>query len=246
MPTWNRGGVIQNAIRSIIDQTYENWELIIVDDGSTDATKLVIDTFSHPQIKYFPIEHQNNISRVRNIGNQLANGELIVVQDSDDLSFPDRLEEIVKCFDETGADIVYHGAYNTYRDPYTNAVARRVKPAQPFDRDRLKSEQYIPGQVAYTKKAITETPYDESITLMDDLVMLLEFAYTDKKFAAIFKNLYEYVGSADSINIRGEVDGRRRQDAIILVKLLKDKYGVDVNATMTKSILGEVITTDTV
>src|ERR1700747_2739274 len=99
LPTWNRGNRIQNAIRSIVDQTYTNWELIIIDDGSTDNTKNVVRDFANPKIKYFYVEHLNNISKARNLCVEHAQGDILVVQDSDDMSFPDRLEEIVRCFD---------------------------------------------------------------------------------------------------------------------------------------------------
>ena len=95
MPTYNRGGVIVNAIRSVIDQTFTDWELIIVDDGSTDNTERVVKSFYDPRIKYHKIEHTGYVSKVRNAGNKLAKGEIIVVHDSDDVAFPDRLEEIV-------------------------------------------------------------------------------------------------------------------------------------------------------
>src|SRR3990167_5599743 len=100
MPTWNRANIIQHAIRSVVDQTFKDWELIIVDDGSEDHTKRIVEEFAHPRIKYIKAEHSGHVSKVRNIGNQAASGEIIVVHDSDDIAFPDRLEEIVKAFED--------------------------------------------------------------------------------------------------------------------------------------------------
>lgn len=242
LPTWNRGGRVGHAIRSIIDQSFEDWELVVIDDGSEDGTGRVVKDFAHPRIKYHKIEHQNNISRVRNIGNQLAQGEIIVVQDSDDLSFPDRLEWI----DETfalfpSADIVYHGMYLTFPDPYIGGITRKVRHADAFSRDRLKKEQYIPGQIAYTKKHAMEVPYNEEVVLCDDYMFLLESAYQDKVFVPIHRNLYEYFASPDSINVKGEMDGRRRHDIMTMLRILRDKYGVDAHATLTKQVGGEVI-----
>src|SRR3990167_9337853 len=100
MPTYNRGHVIQNAVRSIVDQTFKEWELIIVDDGSSDSTKRVVESFANPRIKYFKLEHTGHITKIRNFGNQQASGDIIVVQDSDDQSLQDRLEEIMRAFEE--------------------------------------------------------------------------------------------------------------------------------------------------
>lgn len=246
LPTWNRCQVIQNAIRSIIDQTYEDWEFIIVDDGSTDSTERVVKDFAHPRIKYHKIEHQNNISRVRNIGNSLATGEIIVVQDSDDLSFPDRLEVIVETFNANpDTDVVYHGMYVRSYDPYNNAITRAVRPAQAYSKERLLSEQFIPGQIAYRKNI--GIGYNDQIPLIDDYMFLLELALNDKKFTPLYKNLYEYVGSQDSINVLGEFDGRRRRDVETLLLILKEKYGIDAHATLTKNIIsGPVISQETI
>ena len=234
LPTWNRCERIPNAIRSIIDQTYREWELIIVDDGSTDSTMRVVLDFAHPRVKYHKIEHQNNISKVRNIAASLSKGEIIIVQDSDDLSFPDRLEEIAKCFEETNADVVYHGAYLRNHYPFSGVVTRNVRRALPFDRDRILKEQYINGQFAYTKKTWEDVKYNEEIPLCDDYMFLIELTLQNKKFHALDKNLYEYVFSDDSINIQGEADGRRKKDAETMIRILKEKYGIDASATLTK------------
>lgn len=247
LPTWNRANRIAGAIRSIIDQSYENWELIVLDDGSTDGTERIVKNFAHPRVKYHKIDHQNNISRVRNIGNKLATGDIIVVQDSDDLSFPDRLEWIVDAFQNNPtAEVVYHGIYLSFIDPYNGAIIRKVRHAEQFDRDRLKKEQYIPGQIAYLKKTWEEIPYNEDIVLMDDFAFLVELAYSGKEFYRLNRNLYEYISSPDSVNVSGEMDGRRREDVKKLIDVLKNKYGVEAHATLTKQSEGRVFEQETI
>lgn len=235
MPCWNRASIIQNAIRSIIDQTVTNWEFIIVDDGSTDGTKRVVESFADPRVMYKKIEH-SGIPKSRNIGNSMARADIIMVQDSDDVSLPDRIEEILKAFEENPeADLVYHGVYHRYYDPYHDAISRAVKPAMPFDKERLLREQYIPGHVAYKKIRIMEVPYDEGMSSMDDYQMLLEFALHGFKIVPLFKNLYEYVQQDDSNNIITEMDGRRKKDTEFLLGILKDKYGLEMHATLTRT-----------
>ena len=85
VPTYNRAHLIGETIQSIIDQTYSNWELIIVDDGSIDDTKKVVDKFSDRRIQYLAIDHCGIFGKVRNVGMQKARGELIAFLDSDDL-----------------------------------------------------------------------------------------------------------------------------------------------------------------
>lgn len=87
-PTYNRAHTLQTAINSALNQTYPNWELLIVDDGSTDATKQLIDKVKDKRIKYL---YQNNggPSKARNYGVGQARGEWVMYLDSDDELLPE-------------------------------------------------------------------------------------------------------------------------------------------------------------
>ena len=90
IPTYNRAQLIAKAIESVLQQTFSDWELIIVDDGSTDNTKDVVQSYSDKRIIYL---HQKNAERseARNNGIRNANGQYICFLDSDDYYMPDRL-----------------------------------------------------------------------------------------------------------------------------------------------------------
>ena len=94
LPTFNRGHMIRLATESVISQTYNDWELIIVDDGSTDDTKDIIDKFIviDNRVKYL---YQNNKERsaARNNGIKEAKGDWICFLDSDDIYYTNHLEE---------------------------------------------------------------------------------------------------------------------------------------------------------
>lgn len=83
MPTYNRGLLIGKAIESVISQVYENWELLIIDDGSIDNTKDVVNKFKDQRIKYHYQDNQER-SAARNNGINLAIGDFICFLDSDD------------------------------------------------------------------------------------------------------------------------------------------------------------------
>jgi glycosyltransferase involved in cell wall biosynthesis len=103
MITYNRGDLIEESVRSVMAQTYENWELIIVDDGSEDDTEQVIDRLSSPKIRYTKINHCGLLGKVRNLGMKMATGKYIAFQDSDDLWLPNKLDvqvELLKRFPE--------------------------------------------------------------------------------------------------------------------------------------------------
>ena len=98
MPVYNRSLLLSRAIDSVLKQTYHDFELVIVDDGSTDETQYLLNFY----LKTYPdkiIVHRNEsnlgVSNSRNIGNKLARGKYIVVLDSDDYFLPDFLENAV-------------------------------------------------------------------------------------------------------------------------------------------------------
>ena len=94
MPSWNTGKFIAESIQSVINQTYSNWELIIVDDCSNDNTDSVVKQFlSDSRIKYFKNEHNSGAAVTRNKALREANGEWIAFLDSDDLWLPEKLEK---------------------------------------------------------------------------------------------------------------------------------------------------------
>ena len=92
MPSWNTERFIAETIQSVIDQTYTNWELIIVDDCSMDNTDEVVASFKDERIKYFHNERNSGAALTRNRAMREAKGELIAFLDSDDLWTPEKLE----------------------------------------------------------------------------------------------------------------------------------------------------------
>jgi glycosyltransferase involved in cell wall biosynthesis len=92
IPTYNRLVLVQQAIASVIKQTYWNWELIIVDDGSDDGTPEAIITMNDPRIKLLTKPHTGNIAMMRNAGVHGGSGEWLAFLDSDDIWFPRKLE----------------------------------------------------------------------------------------------------------------------------------------------------------
>lgn len=85
MPSWNTGKFIKESIQSVINQTYTNWELIIVDDCSNDNTDKIVDLFNDKRIRYFKNTRNIGAALTRNRALREARGEWIAFLDSDDL-----------------------------------------------------------------------------------------------------------------------------------------------------------------
>lgn len=113
IPTYNRGHVLSRAIQSVLNQTYQDFELIIVDDGSTDHTEKLVKSFASEKIRYIRHAANKGPSAARNTGIRSAKGNYIAFQDSDDEWMPDKLEKQIKAFEKAPPEvaIVYTGCH---------------------------------------------------------------------------------------------------------------------------------------
>lgn len=108
---YNEEKYIKGAIESVLAQTYKNFELILVSDGSTDRSEEIVDSFNDERIKRVYCKENGGLSRARNIGYEYASGDYIVNFDADDLLMPEKLEKQV-AYMETHTDIlVVSGGY---------------------------------------------------------------------------------------------------------------------------------------
>jgi glycosyltransferase involved in cell wall biosynthesis len=98
--TYNRAHLLPRAIKSVLNQTYRNFELIIVDDGSTDDTESVCRSFGDPRIKYHRHQHNKGVLGARNTALDLASGDYIASLDDDDELVPQALQTAVNKFAE--------------------------------------------------------------------------------------------------------------------------------------------------
>lgn len=117
LPTYNRADLLPAAIESILNQTYQNFELIIVDDGSTDNTTELLNAYRQKdkRVKIIRSFENRGISYARNQGNITARGKYIAVMDSDDISLPDRLKKQV-AFMEENPDVTVAGSWKQELD----------------------------------------------------------------------------------------------------------------------------------
>lgn len=100
MPSYNTEKYIANSIRSVVAQTYTNWELLIVDDCSTDNTDEIVAEFRDKRIKYLKNEKNSGAAISRNRALREARGKWIAFLDSDDLWLPEKLEKQLRFMEE--------------------------------------------------------------------------------------------------------------------------------------------------
>ena len=107
MNCYNGEAYLFESIKSVLSQTYENWELIFWDNLSTDKSKEILEGFSDKRIKYFKADHFSTLYEARNLAIKKSIGQFISFLDVDDWWVPEKLEVQIKCFESSEVGLVY-------------------------------------------------------------------------------------------------------------------------------------------
>jgi glycosyltransferase involved in cell wall biosynthesis len=197
IPTYNRSDLIEETLDSILAQTYINWECIIVDDGSTDATGKVINEYikRDNRFQYYsrPIDTIKGANACRNYGFELSKGVYIKWFDSDDVMLPNLLEKQILSFnndvDVSVCKLIYYD-FNLGISIKENAI---------FSKYLI--EDYFTGKIAFYisgplwKRRFLENQtdlFDVSITNLDDWDFNLRMLYQKPKIVYLEEALIKY------------------------------------------------------
>ena len=145
--TYNRAHMVTEAIDSVLKQSFKDFELIVVDNYSSDNTESVVKSYNDKRIRYF--KHQNNgfIGVNRNYGIKKSRGEYIAFLDDDDLWLPKKLEKQVELLDSNKElGLVYSDTYimDSNGNLRENTYFRRIKPARGNAFNELLQDNFIP------------------------------------------------------------------------------------------------------
>ena len=240
--TYNRSDFLKTSMECILLQTWQNFEYIVIDDGSTDGTETVVKSFDDKRIKYIKNECNIGLSKSKNVGLANASGDFVVYQDDDDFCRLDKMEKEISSFlglsDEYGmvyCESINHAARLLGR----NDIPPIIIPARNIP--LVRKEGYIfptllPGNiitstaVMFRKKALDEVGgFDQELFAYEDWEMNLRMA---RKFMAFFipEPLYDYYQRPNTL-ISKKDDAHRR-------KVLKSLYDIDVKYSADRMKLG--------
>ena len=176
IPTYNRAGYLCQALDSVFDQSFEPWEVIVVDDGSSDATPDVVRSFGQ-RVRYECQDHQG-VAAARNLGLALASGDLIAWLDSDDRWKPRFLSTVVPVLEEQlEVDGVYTGFLHIDAEGTEHKRSTRcVPPEELFD--RLVEGNFIvtPALVVRSRCFRKVGHFDTQLRVAEDYDMWLRLA----------------------------------------------------------------------
>ncbi len=188
--TFNRSLYCKEAIQSVLSQTYQDFELLVLDNSSKDDTEKIVRGFNDARIRY--IRHEPlNIAKARNLGWQGARGEYIAYLDDDDLWLPNKLEAELSIFEKKGSEValVYGGFFKIDTD------GNKIKEHHPVLQGKILEEILIPkddftgsASNAMIRKSALEAlrGYDNHIVTGEDWELYLRLAnrytieYTDE------------------------------------------------------------------
>ena len=178
MPTYNtQESHLREAIQSVLNQTFADFEFLILDDGSASAAEIreIVLSFADPRIKFFENEKNLGISASRNKLLKMARGEYIAVHDHDDISLPERLRQEVDFLDQNPDVGVVSGAFYTiHRSPRHRGKITRYPADNEFIEEFLLFSCVIPHQAAMIRKKILEENgvfYEEDYSPSEDYAM---------------------------------------------------------------------------
>ena len=182
IPTYNRIHTLPASVDSVLKQTYENLELIIMDDGSTDGTEEYVKNIADERVRYRKADKNMGPSAARNMGAKLAKGEYLAFQDSDDEWAPDKLERQMKLMMDNGDISLVYSEFCLYRNGELLAVipSRNI----PYEEKQgslfsylllypLISTQTI---LIRTKAFIVEGGFNETLKAYEDFEFTMRFA----------------------------------------------------------------------
>ena len=174
LPTFNRGYCIQRSIKSVLCQTFPSFELIIVDDASTDETAQLISKIKDQRIKYIAHKKQLGAGASRNTGIKAAKGIYVAFQDSDDIWMADKLKEQVKALNKSNqrARAVFSAFWriNGNKKTYVPKASHNIYPSHQNLHSKLLYGNFIgtPFLLA-EKELLVETGFfDQNLSLLED------------------------------------------------------------------------------
>ena len=189
MSVYNDQDNITNAIKSILDQTYQDFEFLIIDDCSTDNTYEIAKKFTKdPRIKLFKNKRNIGLTKSLNILIGKSNGNYIFRQDSDDVSLPQRFQSQLNVLEEDIYQVCTSRAINIQNDKIVPGISSWI----PKKISIKYKNPYIHGTLAIKKTLLNSIGnYDEDYYYAQDFKLFLDLIQNNQKIYEIKKPLYK-------------------------------------------------------
>ena len=197
--TFQRPDKLLKAIKSVQNQTYPDWEMIVVSDGIDSATRAVVEAFRDPKVRYFEIKHFGNHSRPKNKGIMEAKGDYIAFLDDDNQYRPDHLNVLMKGMEREMVDVVYGDRWIIDED---KQFPSQLGVFSDFDQEKIFKSNYIDtSDVLVKKEALFDLGgCDERFKRFCDWNLWVRMVKAGKRFKRVPLVITDYYLSSDSMS----------------------------------------------
>ncbi|MDY4693742.1 MAG: glycosyltransferase family 2 protein [Blautia sp.] len=206
IPAYNVEKLITKALESVRKQTYQNYEIVVVNDGSKDDTEKVVGNYSesHPDMKIIYERQKNGGAAVaRSRGIELSTGDYIAFLDADDIWYPQKLESVLKCINEDKGDFYYNGEMEIGIDG-----SKRESNYRQLNEDAL-SDMIINGNPISTSTVVVRADllkkyqtFNDGIRYAEDFSCWISLARAGLRFYYIPEILGEYIRNENGLTLR--------------------------------------------
>jgi len=182
IPTYNRAALIARSIQSVLNQSYADFELLVIDDGSTDETASVVARFFDPRVNYVRLPSNAGVSAARNAGIRISKGKFIAFQDSDDEWLSDSLAKHMSVFERSSLNlgVVYSDMHQMLKDGSVRYHASpTVVPGRLINPTTQFYEVYMLGtqSVLIKRECLDATGYfNEELPALEDLELFIRMS----------------------------------------------------------------------
>lgn len=194
IPTYNHAQFLSAAIQSVLDQTFSDWEAVIVNNYSEDETVEIVTSYDDPRIRLVNFQNHGIIAAARNHGIGLAKGEFVAFLDSDDVWYPEKLKKCIEKLQE-GNDVVCHGEVWTKvgsspRKVFYGPLRRTQYSSLLYDGNCLSTSAIVVRKTALD--LVDGFCEDASMVTAEDYELWLRLAKVGYRFAFVDEILGEY------------------------------------------------------
>ncbi|WEG11510.1 glycosyltransferase [Pullulanibacillus sp. KACC 23026] len=207
VPIYKVEAYLKRCVQSVIQQTYRNLEIILVDDGSPDRCGVWIEAFAKEDSRIRPLHKENGgLSDARNVGMQAATGDYMFFLDSDDWIAPTAIETLMNQLHRFQADVVQSNFYYAYQDylllddRYYGEVSPVILDNPELMRELVKNEKvknFAWGKL-YKTELIKELPFRKGV-LFEDVFWAHQVMHRVHRYVILNQPLYYYFQRNDSI-----------------------------------------------
>lgn len=240
LPAYNAERYITECIESVIKQLFQNWELILVDDGSEDGTRSIAEKYAKQddRIKYHRLNN-GGVSKARNYGLKVAKGDFVFFLDADDYLANNCLDDSVKICIEKNTDIVVLAHYEQDENIHSCKKNNKFEKTQILDDTQVITTFLMTDMIGwevwgklFRRDAISNVEFDETLRIGEDAVFLLNVLLKCNKVVLLKEYGYYYRINMNSV--MAQSFNEKNLDTITAIskmyKLVEKKYFYEANS----------------